>query len=265
MMIEKENLQRILELNKQIDDEINSIVKKDLSGLYDDNINIIQNINLKMEDDFNIIKYPINNKELGGFVYKTDNNLFCFINSHQPRNFQNFVLIHEYYHMSHHDNLEKNKIDTVLLNEEESINLIERKANYYASLMLLDSLRENYNKFIKDRKFILEDTICYLIDLYKVPKKTILIRLYELECITFDELYDNFNNNIENLQNRFNKLGLDTSILEPSNVVKFDDIDKEFKKARKSGAMLESFLDQNESYYRELLKSLEVKFKNGQR
>jgi len=264
-MIIKEELERILELNKQIDNEIKTIVKKDFLAFYDENISIIQNINLKMEEDFNIIKYPINNKELGGFVYKTDNNLFCFINSNQPRNFQNFVLIHEYYHIIHDDNLEKNKINTVLLNEEDSINLIERKANYYASLILLESLRENYNKFIEDRKFTLEETICYLIDLYKVPKKTILIRLSELGCINFDELYNNFNNDIDTLKEKFNKLGLDSSILEPSNVVKFDDIDEEFNKARETGSMLESFLDQNESYYKKLLNSLEVNFKSENR
>lgn len=264
-MIIKEDLKRILELNKCIDSEIKTIVKKDFLNFYDENITIIQNINLKMEEEFNIIKYPINNKELGGFVYKTDNNLFCFINSNQPRNFQNFVLIHEYYHIIHDHNLEKNKIDAILLNEEESINLLERKANYYASLMLLESLRENYNKFIIDRKFTLKETLCYLIDLYKVPKKTILIRLFELGCINFDELYNNFNNDIDDLKEKFNKLGLDISILEPSNVVKFDDINEEFNKARDTGSMLESFLDQNELYYKKLLNSLEVNFKSEDR
>ncbi|MRY42658.1 ImmA/IrrE family metallo-endopeptidase [Clostridium beijerinckii] len=262
-MIKKEDLVRIIELNKQINYEIKAIVKKDISGLYDENISIIQSINLKMEEDFNVIKYPIKNKKLGGFVYKTDNNLFCFVNSNQPRNFQNFVLIHEYYHLTHDNNLEKNKINTVLSNEEESIVLTERKANYYASLMLLESLRENYNKFIEDRKFTLEETLCYLIDLYKVPKKTILIRLYELNCINFDDLYNNFDNDVDILKIRFTQLGLDCSILEPSNVIKFDDIDGEFKKARETGSMLESFLDQNESYYKKLFKSLEVKFKSG--
>ena len=264
-MIEKEDLKRILELNKKIEYEIKPIAEREFLNFYDKNISIIQNINLKMEECFNIIKYPINNKELGGFVYKTDNNLFCFINSNQPRNFQNFVLIHEYYHIIHDDNLEKNKINTVLLNEEDSINLIERKANYYASLILLESLRENYNKFKADRKFTLEETLCYLIDLYKVPKKTILIRLHELSCINFDDLYDNFNNDVDSLKDNFRKLGLDCSILEPSNVVKFDDIEEEFKKARETGSMLESFLDQNESYYKKLLNSLEVNFKSENR
>jgi len=264
-MIKKENLERILELNKQIDEEMKVIVKKDFSDFYDENISIIQNINLRMEEDFNIIKYPISNKKLGGFVYKTDNNLFCFINSNQPRNFQNFVLIHEYYHLIHNESLQKNLIDAILLDEDESINLIERKANYYASLILLESLRENYNKFIYDRKFKLEETLPYLIDLYKLPKKTILIRLFELKCIKFDELYNNFNNDIENLKEKFNKLGLDSSILEPSNVIKIDDMCEEFKNARETGSMPESFLDQNESYYKKLFESLGREFKSGKR
>ena len=258
-MIEKKELERILDLNKQIDDEIKPIAGIDLSDFHDKNISIIQSINLKMEESFNIIRFPVKTPDLGGFVYKTDNNLFCFINSNQPRNFQNFVLMHEYYHLTHNESLEKNIIDAILSNEEESIKLSERKANYYASLILLKSLRENYNKFRADRKFTLDETLCYLIDLYKVPKKTILIRLHELSCISFDELYDNFNNDVDSLKSNFKKLGLDCSILEPSNVVKFDDIDEEFKKARETGSMLESFIEQNEAYYDALRVSLKLR------
>lgn len=258
-MIEKEDLKRILDLNKQIESEIKPIAERDSFNFSEKNISIIQNINLKMEENFSIIKYPVKNNEFGGFVYKTDNNLFCFINSNQPRNFQNFVLIHEYYHLTHNESLEKNIIDAILLNGEESIKLSERKANYYASLILLESLRENYNKFITDRKFTLEDTLCYLIDLYRVPKKTILIRLCELDCIDFNDLYDNFNNDIDSLKENFKKLGLDSSILEPSNVIKFDDIEEAFKEARKTGCMLEGFLDQNEAYYDELKVNLNLR------
>ncbi|MFA9396846.1 MAG: ImmA/IrrE family metallo-endopeptidase [Clostridiaceae bacterium] len=261
-MILKQDLERILELNTQIKEEIKTIVKKDFSFFYDENINSLQNINLKMEEEFTIIKYPVKNKELGGFIYKTTDNSFCFINSNQPRNFQNFVLMHEYYHLVHDKTFEVNKVDPVFFNEEDSINLEERKANYYASLMLLKSLRENYNKFTVDRKFTMDETICYLIDLYKVPKKTILIRLYELECISFDDLYENFKNDIDNLKNHFKILGLDSSILEPSDVIKLYDIEEDFKEARESGSMLESFLNQNQEYYNRLLNDLEVKFKS---
>lgn len=260
-MILKDNLKGILDINKQISKEIKTIAKKDFLNFHDDNISIIQKIYLKLEEECIIIKYPVHIKDLGGFVYKTENHAYCFINSSQSRAFQNFVLIHEYYHLNHEE-LEKNKIDMIFLNEEESINIRERKANYYASLMLLDSLRENYNRFIKDRNFTIQKALCYLIDLYKVPKKTILIRLHELGCIEFDTLYENFQNDTDNLLKDFTSLGLDTSNLEPSNTIKLDNIEDEFKKARDTGSMLETFLDQNQIYYEELLKNLKENYNN---
>lgn len=260
-MINKDNLKRVLDLNTHIKKEIEPIVRKDFREFYDENVSIIQKVYLRLEDEFIIIKYPIDIKELGGFIYKTENHSFCFINSNQVRIFQNFVLIHEYYHLTH-ENLKKHKIDSILSNEEESIVLEERKANYYASLMLLTSLRENYNSFVKDRKFTFQKAICYLIDLYKVPKKTILIRLHELGCIDFETLYANFYNDIDNLKKQFKIFGLDTSILEKSSVIKLDNIEEEFKKAKDTGAMIETFLEQNESYYKELLEKLRNN-KNG--
>lgn len=262
-MILRDELKGILELNKQISSDVEPMVKRDFYSFYDENISIIQNVYLKLEKECIIIKYPITIDELGGFVYKTDNHSFCFINSNQPRAFQNFVLIHEYYHLNHEE-IEKNKIDMVLSNEEESINLRERKANYYASLILLQSLRENYNRFINDRKFTIEETLCYLIDLYKVPKKSILIRLHELGCIDFDTLYENFHNDIDSLKKQFISLGLDTSILESSNAIKLDNIHEEFKKAEDTGAMLETFLIQNKEYYKVLENKLKANYKNAE-
>lgn len=254
-MINKDDLKRVIELNTNIKEKIEPIVRKDFREFYDENVSIIQKIYLRLEDEFTIIKYPINSKELGGFIYKTENHSFCFINSNQVRIFQNFVLMHEYYHLTH-ENFKKNQVDPILSNEEDSIDLRERKANYYASLMILTSLRENYNSFVKDKNFTFEKAICYLIDLYKVPKKTILIRLHELGCIGFETLYSNFYNDIDNLKKQFKIFGLDTSILEKSSVIKLDNMEDEFKKAKETGAMLETFLEQNESYYKELLEKL---------
>ena len=57
---ELENIANALDLTI---DELSKEYFEEPKDVFDD---------LKMEEDFNIIKYPINNKELGGFVYKTD-------------------------------------------------------------------------------------------------------------------------------------------------------------------------------------------------
>lgn len=257
-MITRENLSRILDANKKISSSIQTIVKMDLKRLYDESTNIIQNVSLKLEDECIIIRYPIDIDSFGGYVYKTENHKFCFINTNQPRSFQNFVTMHEYYHLNY-DEIQSNSIEMILSNEEDSIDLRERRANYYASLMLLDedSLRKNYYRLAKAKNLNFEEILCYLIDLYKVPKKTILIRLYELECIEdFEQLYINFNNDLEKLKEIFISHGLDISTLEPSNAKKLGNISEAFQEAKELNSMLESFIEQNMAYVDQQLKQL---------
>lgn len=252
-MIKRDNLEEIININKKIQNDVESLVKKDLRKLYDDNLTVVQKINLELEKNSIFIKFPVDAPNLGGFIYKKDNNDFCYINSNQIRVFQNFVSIHEYYHLMY-----SLKSFLVNSNEENSIHLEERKANYYASLMSLDeeSLRMSFNN-LKLKTLILEEILCYLIDLYKVPKKTILLRLYEINCIDFDMLYKNFETNISEMKNMFKKLGLDKSCLEPSGVVKIYDLEQEIAICRKNKTILDNVIDSNEKYFKEILNEIQ--------
>lgn len=260
-MIEKADLREIINQNKHISSEIKELVKHDLRVLYDENLTVVQKISMELDKKSIVIKMPINAPSLGGFVYKSSHKCFCYINTNQARSFQNFVVLHEYYHLAYDkaftENKKENNINMITFNEENSIEINERKANYYASLMLLDesSLQLSYSK-LKNNGLSFSEIICYLIDLYKVPKKTILIRLYEIGCIDFDFLFDNFETDIENIRRIFDKLGLDKSCLEPSQVSSGYNIEKMVKNAADESLLLEDFIKENLKNYNKILKNL---------
>lgn len=264
-MITKENLNTVVEINKKIHDEINRIVRQDKKKYYDENINIIQKVMFEIEQRCTVFKYPLNIDKLGGYYCKLTNSEVCFVNTNQTRAFQNFVILHEFYHLNH-DCIENNSMELITLDEEERLNLNERKANYYASLMLMDetSVIEKYNQLFRNKKLLFEEIICYLIYFYKAPKKLILIRLHEVGCIDFEQVYENFNNDLDKQKEIFQKLALDSSILETSNVISFGDVFQEFDKASQNNVMLESFLIQNKKYLDEKIKDLE-KYKTNDR
>lgn len=138
--------------------------------------------------------------------------------------------------------------DIITNNVESEIKLDERKANYYASLMLLnrDKLRKHYYHLTKDRGYDLKTTICYLMNIFKTTYKTIIIRLYEIGCIEdFTTLIDNFN--INDISKHFHKLGLDKSMIEASNAKLISNLDFYIKQAEEKGTMLEDFIDLNKT------------------
>ncbi len=257
-MINKHNLDAIIHANQMIEKEIKALVSKDKTLYFDQNISYVNKIKMKLEEKICMIKYPIKNKAIGGFIYKTKNNTFCFINSLQSRAYENFVLLHEFYHL----NYQLNEIDDniVYLDDENSIISNERKASFYASLMLLedDSLRSHYYKFNQDMNYSFEDTLCLLIDLFQVPTKTLLIRLYELGCINnSDDILSYIDSDDDiSLLPIFEKLGLDSSIIEPSKVIKFSNIEQEFSYAQENQTMLETFIEENKIAYIKLLQTL---------
>lgn len=256
-MIQKEQLESILELNKSIDAEVSRIVEQDLIKYSVPSGNIAGTIFYQLKDICEIIQLPINDDKLGGFMLKKKGNFYCFINTNQTRAFQDFVCLHEFYHLKH----DQQDHDIISNTIEHEISIQERKANYYASLMLLDKemLRKHFYHFRDDRKLDLITTICHLMSLFRTTYKTILIRLFEIGCITdFTILYENFNADKQMIYDYFSKIGLDKSIIEPSRVQSVGNLKIYIENTEQKGTMLQDMVDQNKKYYKEILKKLHL-------
>jgi len=255
-MIKRQQLESIISLNKEIHEEISSIVERDLAVYSQDGINIAESVALHLNEKCEFIQIPLEDKKIGGLMIKKGNNFYCMINTAQPRAFQNFVYLHEFYHLHHHA---EEKIHLIQNSVENETNLDERKANYYASLMLLnkDILRRQYYYLSKDRDYDLKTCIYFLMNLFKTTYKTIIIRLYEIKCIEdFALLHDNFSYDFEEASSKFNALGLDRSIIEPSNTKSVGNIENYIKTVEEKKLMLEDFINLNKEKYYEIMKKI---------
>jgi Zn-dependent peptidase ImmA (M78 family) len=256
-MIKPEHLKIIIETNQKIDNEINNLVEKDRAIYKYNGINIADRVSLIFDEKCELIQIPIKDLKIGGMIFKKRENCYCLINTAQPRVFQNFVYLHELYHLLYY---KKEQFHMVSDEIENAIDLNERKANYYASLMLLekDVLRSNYYYLIKDKRYNLCTTIYHLMNLFKVTYKTILIRLYEIRCIEdFDILYQYFiKYSKHEIYDEFKKNRLDTGILEANNTISICNLEKYIEYARENNAMLEDLININEKEYIRLMSEI---------
>lgn len=218
------DLPKVIEENKMIASEIHMKVDDYLQNYHPSGWNKIDGAKRFIEQNqHHLIEAPINDLTLGGFIRTTNTDkLICYINSAQPRMYQNFVIFHELYHLLY----SLNKLDELHLVEAGMDKRSdERKADYFASLLLLNEheLRSFFTS-LEDPKDTLYTKIYLCMSAFKAPYKAVLIRLHELNLISGAHLKDTFDEKIT-FHEEFRKLGMDPYILEPSNVINFKSLE----------------------------------------
>ncbi|MCM3443135.1 ImmA/IrrE family metallo-endopeptidase [Metabacillus halosaccharovorans] len=131
-----DDLPKLLEENKEIRSEIHMEVNNYLQAYHPKGWNRIDGAKKFIEQKHYLIEAPIHDSTFGGFIRTTNTEKsICYINSAQPRMYQNFVVFHELYHLLN----SFRKIEKLHFIEAEIDNRSEeRKADYFASLLLLD-------------------------------------------------------------------------------------------------------------------------------
>ncbi|GGN60036.1 ImmA/IrrE family metallo-endopeptidase [Oceanobacillus indicireducens] len=213
------DLSKVLEENREIGSEIRMTVNYYLQNYHPKGWNLIDGAKKYIDQNHYLIEAPIQDLAFGGFIRTTNTErMICYINTAQPRMYQNFVVFHELYHLINRFK----KIEKMHLVQAEMDNRNEeRKADYFASLLLLDehALRSFFTG-PENKRETLFTKILLSMHAFKAPYKAILIRLYELSLISIEDLEELFDKKIDFVE-AFRKLGLDTSILESSGVVNF--------------------------------------------
>jgi hypothetical protein len=163
---------------------------------------------------YGLIQIPIDNPNWSGAIFVKKEKKIPVINTAQPRANQYYTAWDEIYHLI---------FDQVLLGRiiESDTMLEDRKAGYFASLMLLGNLMPYYN-LLSNMDFI--SKIFHCMDTFKVPYKAVLISLYE-EAIQnrnedlMGQVKQNFDVRFTNLDEHFRNIGLDDNLVKPSNVI----------------------------------------------
>ena len=161
-----------------------------------------------------LIQLPIDHRYLSGAIFIRDEKRIPLINTALPRANQYFTAWHEIYHLLFDEASFDHLIESEILMEE-------RKAEYFASLMLLGNLMP-YFKGLSDMDFQAKAFQC--MNAFQAPYKAVLISLYESavkngNTVIAKEIKENFDVQMEDIVRRFRDLGLDDSLVRPSYVV----------------------------------------------
>lgn len=222
MRITGENLDTTVEANKSISREI-AIHIQSIDPLLSKYRKMSpEKRAIQILEDHYLIQIPIPDVDWGGAIKELPNGFKVpVINTAQPRLYQYFIYWHEIYHLTETDSplLASHDIST-------EFDLTERKADYFASQMLMG--QELYTFYFdideKETNFIRRIARC--MDAFKAPYKAVLIQLYEL-AIKYqntklqDEIKKYFDKSLTRQEwiSIFNNLSLDETLVEPSLIV----------------------------------------------
>lgn len=218
-----DDLPKVLEENKKINSEIHKTMNHYLQTYHPKGWNRIDGAKKFIEQNHYLLEAPIHDLTFGGFIRTTNTDkMICYINSAQPRMYQNFVVFHELYHLI----TRIAKIEKLHFIKAEIDNSSkERKADYFASLLLLDEYElDSFFSGTELEKEMLFDKVLICMNVFKAPYKAILIRLFELNLIEPEELKALFDKRI-NFVEEFRRIGKDTYILEASHVINFKSLE----------------------------------------
>lgn len=208
------NLDEVISKNAEICDEMREkavLIRTNLNRMQ---ISSSNRLAMQILKPYGLIQMPIDNPFWSGAIFVKNGKKIPVINTALPRVNQYFTAWHEIYHLIY------DKVSFSHIIETETV-MEERKAEYFASLMLLGNLLPYYTE-LSEMDFL--SKIFHCMDAFTAPYKAVLIALYESAVQNENEtlmalIKENFDNTFSDLAGRFRELGLDDNLVMPSYVV----------------------------------------------
>ncbi len=165
-----------------------NIIKSDI-------FDIAKNYVKRNDKHLEIFRLPIHDEDLCGFTCIRKGQIFMVINSSLPLNKQVFATAHELYHIytyiANQDKslLHKGSFLTSEHIEQNAIDKEDKQANAFAGLLLAPTsqIKEQMEIYNLDQNNIYSDTIIKLMNIFTMPYKAIVLRLYEADIIARKE------------------------------------------------------------------------------
>lgn len=157
----------------------------------DDIFHVIENYIKQQQWDFELLRYPIQDRELCACTFLREGHVFVMLNAKIPLSKQIFAAAHELYHIYRYFEDENNaladhgSILTSDILDEAAVVQEDLEANAFAGLFLApdSALREQIRIYKINKGDITITDILVLVDIFAIPYKAMVIRLYEEELI----------------------------------------------------------------------------------
>ena len=246
------NLDEVIKRNEAIKEQMAQSASLIWSRYNPMQINSPIQLALQILKPYGLIQLPIDNCYLCGAIYIRDEKRIPLINTALPRANQYFTAWHVIYHLL----FDEVSFDHLI---ESEIMMEERKAEYFAALMLLGNLMPYFDG-LKDMDFQAKAFQC--MNAFQAPYKAVLISLYESavkneNTIIAEEVKENFDVQIEDIAYRFRNLGLDDSLVQPSYVVNVSPLQEKINRTIRNEPEVEYHKD-NEVFLKTVLREFKM-------
>lgn len=246
------NLAEVVKRNRDIQDDILQKVTSVRMNCNRMQVSSPNQLALQILKPYGLLQVPITNRYWSGAIFVKDGKKIPVINTALSRANQYFTAWHEIYHLMFDDVSFDHIIDSEIYMEE-------RKADYFASQMLLGNLMPYYVE-LPDMDFL--SKVFHCMDTFQVPYKAILISLYEAaeqvgNHAVINEIMRYFDMEFDDLSNRFRELGLDDSLVRPSYVVNCGNLQTKIAARIKNEPEL-NYNKDNAAYLRNLVSEMSL-------
>ena len=207
--------------------------------------------------EFGLIQVPIEDKFWSGAIFVKSDKKIPVLNTALPRANQHFVAWHEIYHLIFGEVSFDHFIERDNMMEE-------RKAECFAASMLLAGV-DRY--FIELPEMDLVSKIFLCMSAFQAPYKAVLVSLYEYAIQSENEtlakrIKDVFELEFEDMPQRFQKLGLDDSLVKPSYVVNTSALQERIRRSKAKNPEL-NYHEDNEVFLRNITKEISMITRRG--
>lgn len=247
------NLEQVIRENKEIRQEIDRCVMTVKTAFNRMQVSSPPQFALQLLRTYGLIQMPIDNPYLSGAIYVKNEKRIPFINTALPRVNQYFTAWHELYHII----FDEVSFDHLI---ESDTTMEERKAEYFASKMLLGNLMPYFAELPEEMDF--QSKIFNCMAIFQTPYKAVLIALYESavqvnNTALMNMVRDNFDNIHADIAERFQELGLDDTLVLPSYVVDVSSLQSKIHESMQERPELHCHKD-NEIYLKNIMKEIRL-------
>ena len=251
-LITAANIDEVIRKNRNIEEEISALALKLQTNQQIMKVASVPQLALLILQEYGLVQLPVEDRYLSGAIYVKEGKIIPFVNTALPRANQYFTSWHEIYHLL---------FDQVSFDHFIEIDqtMEERKAEYFASKMLLGGV-ERYYSDLSEPDFLTR--VFYCMSAYQAPYKAVLISLYEYAAkIGHKELLHQIKAvldlQINDLSNRFIALGLDDSLVKPSYVINTAYLQKKIRRKKDENPEL-TYHNENELFLGNIKKELSM-------
>ena len=236
-IISASNIDLVIQKNKEIAEEVSAQALKLQTNTSIMRVASMPQLALLILQSFGLIQMPIEDKYWSGAIYVKEGKIIPVINTALPRANQYFAAWHEIYHLL----FDKVSFDHIIENDNM---MEERKAEYFAACMLLQGVDRYFTEL---PSMDMVSKVLYCMSAFQAPYKAVLISLYE-NAVRSDndklkgQIKEIIDLKIDDIPERFQKLGLDDSLVMPSFVVNTSYLHDQIKKSEEANPELQYFL-----------------------